>query len=256
LAPELTPAILALQAERFAEAEVHLKRYVHGNGVDGDAEFIQGLIYHRQRLYGPAKPHLLKAIELRPDYPVINHFLGYCLYNLGELPEARAAFEKHLSFDPNEGDSHFGIGLIDLEEGRLDEARARFLTSIELHQRAIAGAPQKATRLREIAKAHARIADVYMLQDRWIEARDQLLLATKQWPDHYEAWHKLATVQERLGDKQAAEQARQMHETVRDRIRPSAPVQPRAPADASPSVPSAPPVLSPPPQSPQSERVP
>lgn len=251
LAPELSPAVQALQAERFIEAQVHLQRYVQTFGMNGDAEFIQGLILHTQRLYSPAKPHLLKAIELKPDYPVIHHFLGYCLYNLGELPEARRAFETHLRADPNEGDSHFGIGLIDLEEGRLDDARARFITSIELNEQAAAKDPRKRSRAREIAKGHARIADIDMMQDRWVEARAELLLATSQWPDHYEAWHKLAMVQERLGDKQAAEQARKMHEQVKQRIRPDRPVTSSNPPP--PTAPTPQPSPNSPPTPPESD---
>ena len=134
--PELQPAPVSLNARltaifrligrrKTAEARKQLAAYLSDNADDGRAEFLVGLSYHREKSYGRARPHFVRATELSPGYHQTYHFLGWCLYYLGDARAARDAFEEHLAFVPDEGDSHFGIGLIYLVEERLDYAQAR-----------------------------------------------------------------------------------------------------------------------------------
>jgi tetratricopeptide (TPR) repeat protein len=187
-----------------------------------------GLIQHEQQRYELAKPHFARSIELDPTYPAVYHFQGYCLSNLGELEAARSSFEKHLEFAPDEADTHFGIGLIDLEEDRVEDAERRFRRAIDLNEQARQRDPANRGAVRDLAKSRARLADVHLRRAELLQAKHELTLAVSLWPDHYEAWHKLHDVLVRLNEPQAAEDALRMHDLVKQRLRPT-PVVPQAP---------------------------
>ena len=99
------------------------------------------------------------------------------------------------------------------EEDRLDDAEERLTTAIELET------GNEASR-REVAKAHARRADVHVRRSDYEKAKADLVIATTLYPDHYEAFHKLSRVYFRLGDEKAAEEAQRQFIVSRQRIRP------------------------------------
>ena len=200
LGPQLTAVAKLIGQQQTEAARDRLTPYLQQHAEDGRAEFLMGLSYHREKRYTQARPRFERAVELAPDYHPAYHFLGWCLYYLGELSPARAAFERHLDWMPNEGDSHFGLGLIDLDEDRLDAAEQRFRRAIELQ----ADDPRDR---RDVSKAHARLADVYIRRDEVEAARAELEIATELWPQHYTAFYKLSRVLNRLGETEAAQQA-------------------------------------------------
>ncbi|MHC4102923.1 MAG: hypothetical protein ACYSW1_18815 [Planctomycetota bacterium] len=101
---------------------------------------------------------------------------------------------------PPRATPHFGLGLIDLDEDRLEPAEQRFRRAIELQ----ADDPR---RRKDVSKAHARLADVYIRRDEIEAARAELEIATKLWPQHYTAFYKRSRVLNRLGQTEAAQQA-------------------------------------------------
>ena len=205
LGPELTAIAQALGQQQTAAARRSLDAYLQRHPEDGRAEFLMGLSYHREKRYAQARPRFERAIELTPAYHTTYHFLGWCLYYMGEMTAARTAFEAHLAHMPAEGDSHFGLGLIDLDEDRLDDAETRFRRAIELQ----AGNPR---RRKDVSKAHARLADVYLRRDDLAAARTELETATQLWPQHYTAFYKLSRVLNRLGEAEAAQEAFRQYE--------------------------------------------
>jgi tetratricopeptide (TPR) repeat protein len=200
LGPELTAIARSLKPQDNDAARRSLEAYLQQHPEDGRAEFLMGLSYHREKRYAQARPRFERAIELTPEYHPTYHFLGWCLFYLGRMPAAREAFEAHLARMPTEGDSHFGLGLIDLDEDRLDDAETRFRRAIELQ----AGNPR---RRKDVSKAHARLADVYLRRDDLAAARTELETATRLWPQHYTAFYKLSRVLNRLGETEAAQEA-------------------------------------------------
>jgi tetratricopeptide (TPR) repeat protein len=198
---------------RFGPARVRLRRHLDDYPDDGRAEFLFGLTYHRERHYGQAKPHFERSNSLDPDYAVTSYFLGWCLFYLGDLDAASAAFERHLAAAPLEGDTHFALGLIALEEGRLDDAEASFRRAIGLQE-------GRTDRRREIAKAHGRLADVFIDRDDLEQARSELETAIALYPDHYESHYKLFRVLTRLGDTDGAAAAQQEFLAAQQRVPP------------------------------------
>ncbi len=188
------------------------------------AEFVLALSFHKQKNYGRALPHFERALAIGPTFEpfaTVHYFHGWCLYNLGELPRARAAFETHLGELPDEGDSHFALGLIALDEGRLDDATTRLERAIALNtERLQAG---DASRRADVAKARARLAEVYLQRDELEAARNELEACVTIYPAHYTAWYKLHRVLAQLGEHELAEQALVEHDRWLARVRPGAP---------------------------------
>ncbi len=200
LGPELAAIFGLIEQFQTGAARPRLRAWLEQHPGDGRAEFLVGLSFHREKRYGLARPHFVRAAELEPSYHPTYHFLGWCLYWLGDLPAARQAFETHLAWLPGEGDSHFAIGLIDLDEDRLDEAERRFRDAIRLQAEIPA-------RRKDVSKAHARLADIHVRRGELEAARTDLVTATTLWPEHYTAFYKLFRVHTRLGAPEAAREA-------------------------------------------------
>ncbi|MCA9290119.1 MAG: tetratricopeptide repeat protein, partial [Phycisphaerales bacterium] len=197
---ELTPMLQLIQQRQYGPARVRLRKYRILHPDSGEAAFLFGLTHHKEQNYEKALPFYQEAIRLAPHYQQTYYFLGWDLYYLGDLERASLAFEVFETFQPNEPDTQFALGLIASERDDLKNAEARFLRSIELLQ-------DQPDMLRERAKAHARLGDIYVRQERLEEARTELSQAVVMWPDHYEAHFKLYRVLTMLGDDDAAEVA-------------------------------------------------
>lgn len=177
--------------------------------------FLFGLTYHREQRYGSARGYFEKAISADPGFPTAHYFHGWATYYLGDLEASRKSFLSFLQMNPNESDTYFGLGLIDLDEDELASAEKNFRKAIDIEN---AAGPKSDART--IAKSHARLAEVYERQDRLHEAKDELVQATQTYPDLYEAYYKLYRVLIRLGDTQAAKDAQRSFFESKERVRP------------------------------------
>jgi len=208
----LTDAFRLIKAARYPEARQAAEAYLASGdaGHPGQAQFILGLSYHRQRLYENARIHFVRAVELEPDYLTAYFFYGFTLFNLGRLDEARTAFERYLAQGPEEAEAVFGLGLVALEQDRVDDAERSFLRAITLAEAKGMGPvmPAMSTDAREdLARYYARLADVHLRRDDLPKARAALERSVELWPQHFEPWHKLARVLRRLGDAAGADRA-------------------------------------------------
>jgi tetratricopeptide (TPR) repeat protein len=213
LEPPLSDHFQLIRNGRPDVARVRIRKHMRQHPDDGRAHFLFGLSYHREKRYDLARKSFDEAARLAPDYHATHYFQGWALYYLGEPEAARDSFERHLEFQPREGDSHFGLGLIALDMDDLDEAERRLRTAIVLSD-ATAG------RIKEHSKSRARLADVLIRRGRYEEARTELERATELHPDHYEAFYKLFRVCKRLGDDAAAERAQTEFLAARERVHP------------------------------------
>ncbi len=197
---DLAPIFGMISRNLLATARDRVTVYLEHNPESGQGEFLLGLTYHREKRYALARPHFAKAVQLSPNFHPTYHFFGWCLYYLGESDAARDAFQDHVRLDPTEADSQFALGLLAMEDDQLDEAERRFLKAIELQV-------DTPSRRGEVAKAHARLGDLYIRQERLDAAKAELETATNLWPRHYAAYYKLHLVLNRLGEPEAAEDA-------------------------------------------------
>jgi tetratricopeptide (TPR) repeat protein len=220
--PELAAITALIARQQFAEARLRAEAFLSQEPGSGRAYLLLALSHHKERNYGRARPFFERALELAPQEKVIHHFYGYCLYNLGDLDGARQQFTAHLESDPEEGDSHYGLGLVELEAGRLAEAERRFRGGIELTERLEQTDPALyRVRRTDLAKFHFRLADVHLARDELEAARDELLATIEIYPLHSNAHFKLSQVYQRLGEETLAAEALQRYEAVKEQVRPT-----------------------------------
>jgi Tfp pilus assembly protein PilF len=210
LDPDLAPIFDLISQEQLGPARDRVTDYLQQNPQTGQAQFLLGLTYHREKRYALARPHFAKATEFSPQFHPTYHFYGWCLYYLGETERARTAFREHVRLAPTEGDSHFALGLLAMDADQLDEAERRFRKAIELQA-------DNPMRRRDVAKAHARLGDLYIRRERLELAKGHLLDATTLWPQHYAAYYKLHLVLNRLGEPEAAQEAFQQYRLWQER---------------------------------------
>lgn len=211
--PRVDIARELLASGKYAETELVLRTVLSDRESIGRARFLLGIAMQKQKHYAAALELLDAAVATGQPFPEARHgghFRGWCLYHLGRPKEAQAAFEAHLVAAPGEGDSHFGLGILALEEGQLTEAQTQLERAIELQA-------ENPGRRREVAKAHARLGDVHLANGEIDAARQRYHTAVIRWPDHYEAWAKLARVLDRLDRGVEADRARAEYQNARKR---------------------------------------
>jgi len=211
LQPELAPIFQLIERGETGRARLSLTSWMNTHPQDGQAMFLNGLTYHREKSYALARKHFDRAIETEPDYFATYYFNAWAAFYLGELDDAKRLFLADLAFQPTNGDSHFGLGLIALDRNELDDAQERFERAIELHTGVTRRVP-------ELAKSRARLGEVFALKGELERARTELEAATTMNPTLYEAWYQLSRVLTRLGEDDAAAEAFRRHEQVRDQV--------------------------------------
>jgi len=222
----LSNAFRLIKAGRYAQARRAAEDYLRsGNATHpGQAQFILGLSYHRERLYESAHARFAEAVALEPGYVTTYFFHGFTLLNLGRLDEARKALESYLAQGPEDPEAVFGLGLVALEQDRVDDAEQAFVRAIALARGREVG-PVFSPGLREdLSRYEARLADVHLRRGDPQKARADLERSVELWPAHFEPWHKLALVLRRLGDAAGAERAQaRADEAFRRRTAPGQP---------------------------------
>lgn len=187
---------------RLDEARTRLEPVVAIHPDWGRAHLYLGLTYHKQNRYERARELFQRSLDLEPGYHPTRVYLGWALYYLGELDASRAMFESFLEVRPDYPDAIFALALIDFDDDDLDRAIERLKTVIRLAKQD----PQTE------AKARARLADVWIRRDGWEAARDELQKSVALNPDNHEAYFKLSRVLLKLGDEDAAGDARARYE--------------------------------------------
>lgn len=210
---ELGRCYALIKAKRYAQARRRLEPIVADHPGWPRANLLLALTFHEEQRYGLAKPLFERVLTLDPQYHSARPFFGWCLYYLGDAERSRAQFEAYLKVKPNYADAHFAIGLIEYDRDKIDAARERFETTVRLAKNAKDPAVE--------GKAHARLGDVFIRLNKLEDAKRELELAVKLRPDAYEAYFKLSRVLQRLGDEEGAAKAREMHEKIREMLRPS-----------------------------------
>lgn len=178
--------------------------------------FFLTLAHHKSKRYAQARPMWEALLEGGPVFDKASsslYFYGWCLYYLGEPEHAKAAFEAFLAVSAEEDDdSHFGIGLCDIELGQLEDAQAHLTVALELIEAQIARDPTQTRRLAQpFAKTHTRLGEVALLNNELETARDHLVAAVNRMPPAYEAWFLLSRVYTRLGEDDLADHAKAQH---------------------------------------------
>lgn len=195
-------------------ARIRLKKILDQDPTDGQAAFLYGLSLHQEKRYSEARTYFDQALEHAPEYATTHHFLGWCLFYEGELELARTSFSRHTKLVEGEGDDHFAMGLIALEQNNLANAESCFEIALQCFE----DLPAFDGRARGQGKTLARLGELAEVLGNLDLAAERLSKATELFPDHYEAWHRLAAIERRRGNQDAAIQAAEQEAAARDRV--------------------------------------
>ena len=234
--PRLATALGMMRSGAFDAAAMTARTVIKANPNVDRAQAILGIALNKQKQYAEAREALEKARASTQAYPErkhVAHFLGWCTYHLGDLEAARAAFTEHLRAVPDEPDSTFGLGLVELGEDKLDAAQACF-------ERALKGFSEPKPRANDQARVLTRMADLALRRDDVAGAESLLDRAVRASPVQHETWSKLARVKDRLGKPSEADAARANAQRVLDALGRKEPATPQTPSsDATPPRPPA-----------------
>lgn len=220
--PRMDEALALVSRRDWARARAAIEAIAADRPRDARAAFLVGYTHHKEKRYAQARPWIEHALELGPGFDraqAVFYVYGWCLWYLGEVAGAKAAFEAYLVFEPEERDAYFGLGLVAVQAGELDEAERLLGRSIELVERLAAERGANAQLAQDLAKALNALADVDLAREDLAAARKHLLRAVDVWRDGYEAWFKLSRVLTQLGEEEAAAEALRQHDAARERLR-------------------------------------
>ena len=168
--------------------------------TEARAHFLLGLGFHKAKQYADARAHFESAQE-GADYPSKNalpYYLGWCYFWLGELELSESSFQQHVSAT-DEGDSHFGLGVIALERGQNKLAQEQLTIALKKFEARSATGDMLARR--DVAKAHARLSDIDFAAEDYAAAKEHLSLAVNLDSDRAAVWYKLYQVALELEDE-------------------------------------------------------
>jgi tetratricopeptide (TPR) repeat protein len=198
----LQPHYLLIQSGKTGSARVQLRQHMNEHGESSQSSFLMGFSYHKEKRYTKAVEWMnLSVSETFRDawYPPTWHFLGWSYYYLGEAQHSKHAFETYLGFDPEEGDTLFGLGLLALDAGELEVAKSLFHRSIAAQSENSKG----------IAKAMSRLGDTLAMQNELLEARQMYVQAVDLDNNLYESWFRLASTYDPIEESAEREEALQ-----------------------------------------------
>ena len=131
LRTELAPFFDLIREGRTGPARVRVRKHLNLHPEDGQAHFLFGLSYHREKQYVEAEPYFADGRRFSPAFPPVHYFSGWCAYYRGALDDARAHFERYLELLPDVSDAWFGLGVIAYDQDRGADADAAFARALE-----------------------------------------------------------------------------------------------------------------------------
>jgi tetratricopeptide (TPR) repeat protein len=172
---------------RVADAEQLLKETIQKIPASGQAYYNLGRLYEGQLKLSDALHEFQQAADLNPLVGLDHLYQMMIGIYLAE-PDFDAAIEagtKRIDLNPNNAEAHKGLGEIDLQQGRHDDALAEFLAALLINPRD--------------AESYTGISQVYLRSGRFAEAQETSRRALEIDPAQKAARYALATSLLRLG---------------------------------------------------------
>jgi tetratricopeptide (TPR) repeat protein len=123
--------------ERYLEAAAEYGRAIERVGRPEERHwslfYARGIAYERGKQWPRAEADFLKALELRPDQPLVLNYLGYTWVDMGmRLDEARRMIQRAVELRPNDGYIVDSLGWVLYRLGRFPEAVSQLERAVEL----------------------------------------------------------------------------------------------------------------------------
>ncbi|MCW5752153.1 MAG: tetratricopeptide repeat protein [Alphaproteobacteria bacterium] len=177
--PSRSDALIALgdllrSEERFVEAVQEYDRAIQRLGPPEPRHwalfYARGIAHERSKQWAKAEADLLKALELKPDDPLVLNYLGYSWVEQGvNMERARAMIERAVKQRPNDGYIVDSLGWVLYRMGNYREAVLHLERAVELR-------PEDPT-------INDHLGDAYWKTGRHAEARFQWRRALSLKPD-------------------------------------------------------------------------
>ena len=145
-----------------------------------------------------------RAVELNPELPSLNAFLGRSLWDTSGSDEAVEYFRRELEINPNDFDSNLYLGM------HLQKAEQDYEEALAHYQRALSVRPGS-------PDARYQIGLIYLLTDRTDEALEIIEGVVRDVPDFLEGHATLARLYYRLKRREDAERHRAIADEIRAR---------------------------------------
>ncbi len=111
-----------------------------------------GLVLNTQKLYGEAKPHLVRSLDLEPDNIEAMAALAEAEEGLGELPAAEMHAQRALARSSDHAIGNLALGMVRMKQERYEEA-------CEALEKALVADPASPKAPYQLALAWARRGD-------------------------------------------------------------------------------------------------
>jgi tetratricopeptide (TPR) repeat protein len=171
-------------------------------GDSAQARFMMGTAHLLKGDPPAAAEEFQRAVELNPQLPSLNAFLGKTLNELARADEAAQCFRRELEINPNDFDANLYLGMY------LIKAEQDYKQALAHLQRALKVRPGS-------PDARYQIGLVYLLTDRTNEAVAMIEGVVKDVPDFLEGHAALTRLYYRLGRREDA----QRHRAIADELR-------------------------------------
>ena len=142
-----------------------------------------------------------EVLAQNPRYADLHNKAGLCLAMLGNFEGALVEFDAALALNPGYAEAHLNRGIVLNELGQHDEAQEAFSRAGKLDAR---DGTIPSDLGNQIAIAHARLGDLYLVANRPAEAAQQYGAAVKLRPRFHDIRSKLAEALMEAGDLQRA----------------------------------------------------
>lgn len=87
--------------------------------------------YLKQEQISRAKAKFLRAKELAPELPEVHYSYAYFLETVGQMPDAKKAYEKAISLNSKNGQSHHVYGAFLCRQKQYSQSEKEFLLAVE-----------------------------------------------------------------------------------------------------------------------------
>jgi tetratricopeptide (TPR) repeat protein len=174
------------------------------DGDSAEAHFMLGTAQLARGDAVAAADEFKRALELNPELPSLNAFLGRSLSEMSRSDEAAEHFRRELRINPNDFDSNLFLGMhLQKAEQKYDEALAHYERALRLRP----GSPD----------ARYQIGLVYLMTARDDEGLAMIEGVVKDVPGFLEGHATLTRLYYRLGRREEAERHRAIADELRAR---------------------------------------
>jgi len=171
-------ALTWMQAQVWKDSKTLFRHAIAVTGQNGLMESNLGRVLLQEGRVDEALPHLLRAVEFAPDYPLPHYNLGSALLARGNVAGALRQFEIHVQLAPRDPIAQYNFGSVLLAQGLAREAIPHLEKAVQIRPGA--------------ADYHCKLGDACRQAGRAAEAISQYEKALQILPRHVKAASSLA----------------------------------------------------------------